>query len=162
MVYYGAGMGDQPETGRRRVSVAEAAEVLGVSVEAVRGRIKRGTLDSEREGDHVFVLLEAGQSRPAADRSTDQAQPDALLSAKEETIALLREQLEAERRANEENRRIIAALTSRIPAIEAPPEPSEAPTEAPEQPGRVERQPQVEGAQEAGARVAWWRRVFGG
>jgi hypothetical protein len=29
---------------RRRITVAEAAEVLSISVEAVRGQIKRGTL----------------------------------------------------------------------------------------------------------------------
>ena len=40
----------------------------------------------------------------------------------------LREQLEAEREANRENRRIIAALTSRIPELEAP---QERPPDAP-------------------------------
>ena len=101
---------DRTGTGRRRVSVAQAAEELGVSVEAVRGRIKRGTLQAVREDDHVFVLLEA-----------DQSQPDALIDAKDETIALLRDQLEAERQAHAEARRIIAGLVERIPpAIEAP------------------------------------------
>jgi hypothetical protein len=36
-----------------------------------------------------------------------------------ELLDILREQLEAEREANRENRRIIARLTQRIPAIEA-------------------------------------------
>ena len=64
----GAGEGGQSGTGRRRVSVAEAAEVLGTTVEGVRGRIKRGTLEVEREGERVFVLL-------PADQSTDRARP---------------------------------------------------------------------------------------
>jgi hypothetical protein len=37
-------------------------------------------------------------------------------------IATPRDQLQAERKANEKNRSIIAALTQRIPAIEAPEE----------------------------------------
>ncbi len=138
--------------------MAQAAEILCVSVEAVRGRIKRRTLKAEREGDHVFVLLDPDQPRPDADQSTDQAQPDALISAKDETIALLREQLEADRRANEENRRIIAALTSRIPAIEAPSEPIESsespgPTETPTEAARSAQEP---------SERPWWRRMFGG
>jgi hypothetical protein len=48
-----------PERGaRRRTTVAEAAEVLGISAEAVRGRIRRGTIPVEREGGMVYMLLE--------------------------------------------------------------------------------------------------------
>ena len=105
----------------------------------------------------------------------------------DELIRTLREQLEAEREANRENRRIIAALTSRIPelaAAESAPEPPGAPTEATEQPGRVAPQPAVERAheareshemhmpeagggplprdQQAASERPWWRRLFGG
>ncbi|PLS86915.1 MAG: hypothetical protein CYG60_04710, partial [Actinobacteria bacterium] len=38
----------------------------------------------------------------------------------DETIEALRDQLEAERAANRENRRIIAGLIERVPALEAP------------------------------------------
>jgi hypothetical protein len=53
---------DQSQTGRQRLTVAEASEILGVTVEAVRGRIKRGTLDHERTDMGVFVLLDTDQS----------------------------------------------------------------------------------------------------
>jgi hypothetical protein len=78
--------------------------------------------------------------------------------------ATLREQLEAEREANRENRRIIAALTSRNPELEAPasPEPRGRPETATEQPGKVGPQPEVEGPQEEAEPRSWWRRVFGG
>jgi hypothetical protein len=65
----------------------------------------------------------------------------------------------------EESRRkdsIIAALTQRIPEIEAP-----APQEARESPETVEEEPERaeprSGSSEAqeGARRPWWRRVFG-
>jgi chromosome segregation ATPase len=100
-----------------------------VTVDAVRGRIRRGTLDSERESGTVYVFLahtEADRRGPSADQSehTDQPQSDSatLISAKDETIAALQAQLEEANERDRENRRIIAALTSRIPAIEAPSE----------------------------------------
>src|SRR5215213_8610904 len=96
---------------QRRVTVAEASGALGISAEAVRMRVRRGTLRSEHVEGTVYVLLDADQTQRVGDTSTDRT--DLL-------IATLQQQLEAEREANRENRRIIAALTSRIPAIEAP------------------------------------------
>jgi len=129
---------DQPSTGRRRVTVAEAARILGVSVEAIRGRIKRKTLEAEHTREGVFVYLDTDQLESERGQTTAQPrhEPDALISAKDEAIATLREQLKAERRANEENRRIIATLTSRIPELEAPASPRqtggpETPTKSP-------------------------------
>jgi hypothetical protein len=85
-----------------------------------------------------------------------------LISAKDETIHILTQQLEAERRANEENRRIIAALTSRIPAIEAPPDEREAAETARDEPERAAPQSDARDRQEGAQRRSWWRRVFGG
>ncbi len=129
---------DRSGTSRRTVTVAEAAEILGVSVEAVRGRIKRGTLEAERRDEGVFVYLDADQPTTGRDQSTNQSTDQGAyqtVSAAEfieemrDRIHDLREQLASERRANEENRRIIAALTQRIPEIEAP---SQEPRESPE------------------------------
>jgi excisionase family DNA binding protein len=41
----------------RRLTVAQAADVLGISDDAVRSRIKRGTLRAVRESGRVFVVL---------------------------------------------------------------------------------------------------------
>ena len=77
----------------------------------------------------MFVWVDA-----ALDATQDTAQDayrgvsqDALLTAKDETIAALREQLAQANERDRENRRIIAALTARIPAIEAPQEARESP-----------------------------------
>ena len=147
---------DQSQTGRRRFMVAEAFEILGITVEAVRGRIKRGTLDHERTDKGVFVFLEA-------DQSTDRLQSDstALISAKDETIAALREQLEAERQAHAEARRLLMAALERIPPqLEALQEARESPEPVEEEPERAEPQSEAPGPQE-GARRGWWRRWFG-
>jgi hypothetical protein len=130
----------------RRTTVSEAAEILGISAEAVRGRIRRGTIPVEREGGTVYVLIEGterhrttgDQSRTTGDQPSDRT--DLLIAELQDRVRSLEE-------ANRENRRIIAALTQRIPAIEAPQEASEAPSEATPQPGRVESQPAVESTQ---------------
>jgi hypothetical protein len=158
---------DQPKTSRQRVTVAQAAEILGITVEAVRGRIKRKTLEHERHSGTVYVLLHADQMptgrQPGDDQTTDQPQSDstALISAKDETIATLQEQLQAERQAHAEARRLLMAALERIPAIEAPQEASEDAKTVEEAPERAEPRPATGGAQE-GVRRPWWRRVFGG
>jgi hypothetical protein len=108
-----------------RFSVYEAAEVMGVTVDAIRKRISRGTIPHERDEEgRVWVLLDTDQYTASKVQDTDRTESDvaALISAKDETIAALREQLEQANERDRENRRIIAALTSRIPELEAPQE----------------------------------------
>ena len=87
----------------------------------------------------------ADQSRTTIDQPNDRT--DVLIAELQDRVRSLEE-------ANRENRRIIAALTSRIPAIEAPETVEDAPESAEPHPGAGE-------AQEAVQRP-WWRRVFGG
>jgi len=127
-----------------RVSVYQAAEVMGVTVDAIRKRVSRGTIAHEKDEDgRVWVILDTDQDTASKVRDADQPQSDAvaLISAKDETIAALREQLEQANERDRENRRIIAALTSRIPAIEAPAETPEAAEAAEEQQGRGDPTP---------------------
>jgi chromosome segregation ATPase len=148
-----------------RVSVYEAAEAMGVTVDAIRKRISRGTIPHERDEDgRVWVLLDVDQDATSKVQDTDQPQSDvtALISAKDETITALREQLEEANERDRENRRIIAALTSRIPAIEAPEEPLEDAETFEEGPdSTTESHSATRGAQE-GVQRPWWRRIIGG
>jgi hypothetical protein len=154
-------MGEDRTTPVRRTTVAEAAQVLGISAEAVRGRIRRGTLPVEREGGTVYVLLDPSiGSRTTTDqpRTTDEHTPDRT----DALIAELQDRVRSLEEANRENRRIIAALTSRIPEL-PPPEPSESPRTDAED--RIEPTPSEpeRGSHEEGAEPrSWWRRVFGG
>ena len=77
-----------------------------------------------------------------------------------ELISTLREQLEAERQAHAEARRLLMAALDRIPQIEAPPDAPGAPETVEEAPDRAEPRPANGGAQ-AGVRRPWWRRVLG-
>jgi hypothetical protein len=102
----------------------------------------------------VYVVLTDDEAPSSRDESfgspTDQS----------ELVAVLREQLAAERQAHAEARRIIAGLVERIPQLEAPSEPRESPETASEEPERAEPRPGTSEAQE-GAQRPWWRRWFG-
>jgi hypothetical protein len=147
-------VGEDQSATRRHVTVAEAAQVLDLSVEAVRGRIKRDTLAHEKASDGtVYVLLDVDQSQPVADQPTDRT--DLLIAELQDRVRSLEE-------ANRENRRIIAALTSRIPQLEAPSETRESPETATVEPERAEPRPTTEGTREPSQeRRSWWRRMFG-
>jgi hypothetical protein len=149
-------VGEDRTPPKHRTTVAEAAEILGISAEAVRGRIRRGTLPVERESGTVYVLLD----HPTEDRTTaDQPrttgdQPD---DRTDLLIAELQDRVRSLEEANRENRRIIAALTSRMPAIEAPEAPqSPEPGEQGEDRGNAPQQPQTATSR------PWWRRFIGG
>jgi hypothetical protein len=148
---------------RRRLTVPQAAEALGVTVDAVRGRIRRGKLKSEQHAGSVYVWLDASEEDDSRGPSATSHRPSDDRSERiedfREQVAYLREQLQAERQAHAEARRIIAGLVERIPAIEAPQEAPEAAGAAEEQQGRG--QPTTGEAQE-GAQRPWWRRMFGG
>jgi hypothetical protein len=133
-----------------RLTLRQAAYALGVSESAVRKRVERGTLRSDKGADgRRYVYLDT-----VADEGSDTSathERDALISSKEETIAVLREQLDAERQAHAQARRLLAAALERIPAIEAPapkeaPEAAETVDEAPE---RAEPRPNTPGPQMA-------------
>jgi hypothetical protein len=156
--------GPDQTANQHRLTVYGAARRLGISEDAVRMRIKRGTLAANKEGGRLYVLLDAEPtSEPTPDHTA-------------ELIATLREHLEAERRAlqaerdaHAESRRLLLQAVQKIPdAIEPPQEPPQEPSEASEtataRPGRV-GQPSLTGAQEPDTRerqVPWWRRVLGG
>jgi hypothetical protein len=97
--------------------VAEAAELLKISQDAVRMRVKRGKLEGYKQGNRLFVWAD---SDPTADPT---APRDELLEAYRDQVAVLRRELEC-------RDRLLAAALERIPVLEAPPEPAESPETA--------------------------------
>jgi hypothetical protein len=165
---------DTPPT--HRVPVEEAAKVLGITANAVRKRVERGTLRSERDGDARYVILDDDMPRPAADMPNGMPTDQALIVARlENEVGFLRElvrsrdeELRREREAREEAERrhdtIVMRMAERIPELEAPP--TSAPRDAAEP---VAEEPQgadtpiTSGApQEAAERRSWWRRLLDG
>lgn len=143
-----------------RLTVPEAAQALGISPEAVRNRLSRGTLESTKEDGTVYVLLEADRVQHIADTSHDiPGDTEAVISAKDETIRILSEQLEAERAASAELRRIVAGLVQRVPELEAPSETRDSSPEAASE--RGVRGDTSESSQEPAQRRSWLLRWFG-
>ena len=94
-------------------SMPEAAKVLALTEEAVRQRVKRGTLDSIKVDGKLFVLLDNDRSdtqeqlvnNRSADTSNDRSR---LVNALEDEVAHLRKQLDQANERYRENRRTIA------------------------------------------------------
>src|SRR5919199_3318005 len=110
-----------PNDAQTRVTVAQAAELLGLSAEAVRSRVQRGTLASTKEYGTVYVLLDPDQARPNTDEPHTQTGAQTHLSGDQTAfIASLTEQIDWLRREVERKDTIIMTLTQRIPELEAP------------------------------------------
>ncbi len=141
-------------------------------MDAVRGRVRRGKLEAEHDEHgtvYVFVSAEEGD-RPGPSKASRGPSPTVegpssddsrLVEALEDRIASLERQLEAERAANREHRRLLAAALERIPALEAPQEPPDARVRASEAPGSVEGREGDGGPPGGSERRSWWREWFG-
>ena len=164
---------DQPMPNQapdRRVTVAEAALLLGLSEDAVRSRLKRGTLRRATGPDGtVLVVLGDGDTtdRPTTNgghsttdqstNQTDQALMQAHLDSLQEQISFLRAQLVTR---DEELRRkdhLLAALTERIPELEPASEPREGPSETHDGAEQGDGTPEPQKAAER----SWWQKFFG-
>jgi excisionase family DNA binding protein len=155
----------EDRTGRnldRALTVAQAAEVLGVSQDAVRKRIRRGTIQSGRdESGRVYVYVPASETvhKTGQDTSQPQSNSEALTSELRDRLRYVEGQLEAERQAHAEARRLLMAALERIPPqLEAPPEARESPEAATDRQSDAQVPPEIQG----GVQRPWWRRMLGG
>ena len=172
-----------------RLTVQEAAEVLGVTVEAVRGRMHRGKYQREKDDEgRVYVLLTPNQlpngQEEVNERSTEwlgsslgersnnqprtfgpnvhkhQDAADAeLVEELRGEVAYLKEIITTR---DEELRRkdtIIMQMAQRIPELEAPTEPRESPQPRSEEPPPTETTGDPE---EVTERRSWLYRFFFG
>lgn len=118
-----------------RVTVAEAADRLGVTHDAVRARIRRGTLEGEKEGGNWFVFLprDAQPDTDATATGADTTDDSALIEQLQSEVAYLRGELTAAReQAAEERRRADIIQLRYMDAL--PPKTQDAPSDAPESP----------------------------
>ena len=143
------------------MSVTEASEALGISGDAVRSRIKRGTLPTVREGGRVWVVLGATDRLSAQAQPTKRPSEDRLYDEMSERIRYLERQVEEEREARRRADTLLARLMDRLPELEAPSEASASPETVEEEPERAEPRPVTVESQESVQRP-WWRRMFGG
>ena len=145
---------------RRRVSVREAARLLDTTVEGVRSRIKRGSLDSMRVEGTVYVLLTPEQIDRAgqdAQSSPDQTgRPDAALHR---LVDEQRGMIEWLQREIERKDTLLMSLMQRVPELEAAPDATGAPV-PPSESADNGSVPQEQ--QEDAQRHSWLYRFFFG
>lgn len=160
-----------------RVTVKQAADIMGITPEAVRARLFRGTLQRETgEDGTVWVLLRPDQAQPDDDHSQDHSHDQSVLVEHlDSEVEFLRSELhnQAERHAEEtrELRRLIAALTQRIPEQlpAAPPEQDQGHRESRQEAPQTASKDDLGGSdqgtgsppQRAAEPRSLWRRIFG-
>jgi hypothetical protein len=160
---------DESRDSLERLTTAQAASRLGISEAGVRKRVQRGQMPYDRDDTGrlwVYLAASATEGQKSRDRdrvSRDSHAAEPLISQMQAQIDSLERQLEQANERDRENRRIIAALTSRIPELPAAPssEPRESPEMADnEQQGRGPTR-DAGGPQEPTERRSWWREFFG-
>lgn len=129
----------------KRVTVPEAAEILGASSDAIRSRMRRGKLKREDgEDGTIYVLLRVnGDSQPTVEDRSEPVEDSPLVRSLEEQVEYLKGVVE---KRDEEIRRrdhLLAAALERIPQLEGE---------------TGERQPETV---EDSPRRSWWRTFFG-
>lgn len=156
-----------------RLTITEAAQRLGVSRDAVYKRVRRGSIASETGVDGLlYVYIE-----PSIDEPTEASSPppapnehlERLLTAQERELEYLRSQLDAEKEARRRADHIIAALTERIPELEAPPQSAQEAEGVAESASEGESGAEGSGEYTEGESEApqpteyrpWWRRILG-
>jgi hypothetical protein len=147
----------------QRYTVQEAAEVLGTSVDAVRGRIRRGTLDSLKVDGVVYVLLDSTNQERQSDKTTTDADEKRQQTVDQsELVAELRGQIDWLRREVERKDTILMQMAQRIPELEPareePREPQEVPVSSSEE---TDKGKAPHEQQETSQQRSWWRAFFG-
>jgi hypothetical protein len=159
----------------RWVDVGEASRELRISSDAVRKRIARGSLRSDRQDGSVLVWLDEGWTEAGREAQVDGG---TLVEDLRDQVHYLRSVLNEEREARRRADMIIAQLTqanaalaAKVPELEAPSEPPGGHESAGEGQERAELRSGTRGPQEATERPfteeeqeprSWWWRMFGG
>jgi hypothetical protein len=147
---------DQPTD--RRVTVVEAALILGITPDAVRARLRRGTLQRDEAPDGTVLVVLDGDGRDGPDASSTGRSTDhttvAYIEGLKSKIELLERELGDWKEEARRKDHLLAAALERIPALEeAPSEPRESPVSASKGTGNDEVPPEQE-------KRSWWRRLF--
>jgi hypothetical protein len=132
---------EEGHTSSNRVSVYQAAEIMGVTVDAIRKRVSRDTISHERDEDgRVWVVLDTDQDAASKVRDADQPQSasDALISEMRNRIAFLEQEMEAWREESRRKDTIIMNMTEAMKALNPPaPEGSSEARESDVSPGPI-------------------------
>jgi excisionase family DNA binding protein len=143
-----------------RVTVEDAAKLLGITVDAVRKRIERGTLKSEKVEGTRFVFLDNDMTQQDYIRTSPGDDMTALVASLQDQIRYLRQEAEDWKEEARRKDHIIMSLTQRIPELEptreSPSDAAESPVTASEEEAKGQAPPEPETEELR----PWWRRIF--
>ena len=153
---------DGPQDVLDRLTVSQAAERLGVTQDAVRKRIARGTIHHDKDPDgRIFVYLDTFERESDTVQDSDQYRESEIVQdvGQDKYTRSLEDQIVFLRRELERKDTIIMSLTQRIPELEPSTEARDAPEKASDGTDRGEVSPeQPEDIQ----RRSWLYRFFFG
>ncbi len=141
---------------RRKLDIKQAAQVLNITTDAVHKRVKRGTLEAEKDGDgRVYVWLD--DIWPPDHR-------DELIDRLENEVEYLRREAQDWKEESRRKDAILLTMAQRIPELE--PTSPETPPEAAQSNGTREEgaslRPDTHEPQNSTEQRSWWQRLFGG
>lgn len=161
----------------QRMSVREASEHLGIGPDGVRQRIRRGTLESEKDSDgKVYVWMDTAVREHDIVGVHRTGVEDEL----RERISSLERQLERRDEELQRAHQLLGESLSQMRALNAPATPAASPDEAGAEPSERTRESHEEPPQrdenpdegypsdestpesQTASRRPWWKRIFGG
>ena len=142
-----------------RATIREAAMRLGVSEGAIRKRVARGTLESEKDEDgRVYVVLPDVPTDGDTEHEHDPG-GGALISRLEGEVEFLRDQVRRQQEIIAQQAVTMRQLTAA--AQEEPTEDAQTVAEEPEGTDGTDTPTGRGGAETGAQRRSWWRRFFG-
>jgi hypothetical protein len=152
-----------------RVSVEEAATLLGIEKGSIKKRIQRGKLRSEKDASGlVWVSLDRSETVRDQSQRRSETDRDELVGELRDRVRSLERRLDEERESRRRADTIIAQLTqanaalaARVPELEAAESHEEAAEGVAEEAARVSSTSNDTAESRASERP-WYRRWFGG
>jgi hypothetical protein len=149
-----------------RVSVEEAATLLGIEKGSVKKRIQRGKLLSEKDASGtIWVYLDRSETVRDQSQGQSETNRDELVGELRDRVRSLERRLDEERESRRRADTIIAQLSRAneeqartIRELEAPSEPLGGPEKVEEE---TEERAEPRPESQEGVQRPWWRRIFG-
>ena len=141
-----------------RVTVPEAAEMMGVTQSAIRKRVHRGTIlwDKDHEG-RIYVYVDPSEMSP--ETRGGKARDTSAGQSRDELLEAYRDQVEFLRRELERKDTLLMSLMQRVPELEPAQEPRESPASSSEEENKT---PPPSKQQEPSEKRSWLHRFFFG
>ena len=152
---------DRPQDSLDRVTVAEAADRLGLTQDAVRKRVARGTIRHGKDQDgRIYVYVSPSDTSSKTDQDKVQDEPGH--SEANRYIASLEDQINFLRRELERKDAILLRMAERIPELEPAREPQNQAESAESRSdrGTASEEPSESHKINERQQRSWWRRWF--